>query len=257
MKHRTMAIGAALVMLAALYSCSHAPDPVPPPGPTEAQLKEAAPRPLTLSQFVLGPGDELEVRVWRQKDMDTNCLVSPLGTITMPLVGNIQAAGRNLPDVEDQIRTVLAKYYVEPKVTVGVKAVRSMKIYVMGEVNKPGIFAFDEPLTVLQAISMAGGFTNDARRDSVLLARGDLSSPALRKLNLEAALERDNFGDNVPALRGDVIYVPATEVANAERFFLRIANFLKPVIDAERAIILGPIIPTAVTSGSRRIIISP
>jgi polysaccharide export outer membrane protein len=227
---------------AALPSCSHAPDPqpslTPPPSITEAQ-----PRPLTMSEFIFGPGDELQVSVWRQKDFDSDCRVSPLGTIAIPLVGNIKAAGRSLPDVQNEITLALAKYYNEPRVTVAVKTLRSMKVYVLGEVERPGIFALDEPINVLQAISMAGGFNRDAKRESVLLIRGSLSNPALRKLNLEAALDRANFGDNTEIVRGDILYVPATPIANAQRFFQRLRDFLTPIVEAERALILLPQIP--------------
>jgi len=247
---------ALLVALAALPSCQHAPDPVPPPPPAP-ESKDAPIRPLTLTKFVLGPGDELDVQVWRQHDLNADCRVNPLGMITLPLVGNVKAAGRDLADVQDDITKGLASYYVEPKVTVGVKTLRSMKIYILGEVQDPGIFYLDEPINIVQAISMAGGFTPDAKRDSVLLARGDLQNPALRKLNLEAALDRGNFGDNVEVWRGDIIYVPASSIANAERFFRRLHTMISPVVDAERGLILLPEVPRSYTQGRRRIISIP
>jgi len=246
------------LITALLASCAHhAPDPVPPPGPPP-EAKEAAPRPLTLTQFMIGPGDDLEVRVWRQKDLDSDCHVSPLGTITLPLVGNVQASGRSLGDVQDQITKSLAEFYVEPRVTVGVKALRSMKVYVLGEVERPGIYTLEEPISAVQAVAMAGGFTNDARRESVVLARGELNNPVLRKLNLEAALDRGNFGDNVQVFRGDIIYVPSSTIADVQRFFERLRSILSPVVDAERGLILLPQIPNSFTGeGKRRFVIAP
>ena len=245
----------AALLLAALPSCSHAPDPVAPPNPP-AEVEPAVPQ-LTLSRFMLGPGDEVEVRVWRQNDLNADCRVSPLGTITLPLVGNVQASGRNIVDVQDEITRSLATYYVEPRVTVGVKTLRSMKIYVLGEVQQPGIFTLEEPISMVQAVAMAGGFTIDARRDSVLLARGDLNNPQLRKLNLEAALERGNFGDNTDVFRGDIIYVPASTIANVERFFNRLQNIIRPFVDAERALIFAPEVARSFGGKDRRIVIAP
>lgn len=254
---RIAALSLAALLLATLFSCSHAPDPVPPPEPPPSQATDPALRQLTLTQFMLGAGDEIEVRVWRQDDLNADCKVSPLGTITLPLVGNIQAAGRNVTDVQDEIVRSLATYYVEPRVTVGVKSLRSTKVYVLGEVQQPGIFTLEEPITVLEAVAMAGGFTIDARRDSILLARGDMKNPELRKLNLEAALDRANFGDNQEVFRGDIIYVPASTIANVERFFNRLQNIIRPFVDAERALIFAPEVGRSFEGRDRRVVIAP
>ena len=85
-----------------------------------------------------------------------------------------------------------------------------------------------------------------------------LNNPVLRRLNLEAALDRGNFADNVQVFRGDIIYVPSSTIADVQRFFERLRSILSPVVDAERGLILLPQIPNSFTGeGKRRFVIAP
>jgi polysaccharide export outer membrane protein len=169
------------------------------------------------------------------------------------------AAGRNLTDVGQDITTALRKYYVDPKVSVAVKSTKGMKLYVLGEVQRPGLFAVEEPTNVLQAVAMAGGFTENAKRNSILLATGDLQRPSLHKLDLQAALSKGLFAENNPEVqRGDIIYVPATTIANVEIFFRRLSHILSPVVEAERAAIFGSQVPEVIQGeGKRTVVIGP
>jgi len=128
------------------------------------------------------------------------------------------------------MRDGLAKYLDNPEVTVTVKSTRSQKVLVLGEVNRPGVFPVEGPMRALEAIALAGGFTQDAETKTVLLIRGDPQQPELYTLALDRTLFRGAPGENVRLQPGDIVYVPAMPIADVERFFKRLTNFLLPVI---------------------------
>jgi polysaccharide export outer membrane protein len=137
---------------------------------------------------------------------------------------------------------------------------QGMKVYVLGEVRDPGVYEVRETTTVIQAVAMAGGFTNDAKRESVLMASGDLQKPILHKLDMRAALSEGLFAENnLPVQRGDIIYVPTVTIANVELFFQRIFTLLRPVVEGERAIIFGAQTGNVIEFGRRQapLIVAP
>ncbi len=195
---------------------------------------------VRVSQFILGPGDEVEIAVWRQEDLSRTVKVSSSGTISYPPLGEIQAGGLSLVQLRDKLRQGLLKYLVDPKISITVVSVRSQKIFVLGEVTSPGILQMDIPMTALEAILEAGGFTTDAEQRSVLLIRGDLKKPILMSLNLKEVYTRGDLKKNISLEKGDILYVPRTHIANIERFFGHLSNILSPIVELERGIVLGP-----------------
>lgn len=196
---------------------------------TSPLIEEPPPR-IELQEFVLGPRDEVEVFVWHHTDLSRTVMVNPAGFLSYPLVGTIKVSGLTGDAVATEIQESLAKYIVDPQVTVTVKSVRSQKIFVLGEVNRPGVFPLDGPVRAVEAVALSGGFNQDAATKSVLLIRGDLNRPELHTLALDRTLFQGAPGENVRLQPGDIIYVPATAVANVERFAKRITNILIPLI---------------------------
>jgi polysaccharide export outer membrane protein len=199
------------------------------PARTPPPAEEPPPR-IEVQEFVLGPRDEVEVFVWQHADLSRTAVVSPGGLLSYPLVGTIKASGLSGEALATQIHESLARYIVDPQVTVTVKSVRSQKVFVLGEVNRPGVFPLDGPVRAVEAIALAGGFTQDAETKSVLLIRGNLSQPELYTLALDRTLFQGAPGENVRLQPGDVVYVPAMPIADVERFFKRITNILIPII---------------------------
>ncbi len=195
---------------------------------------------LKVNQFILGPGDEVEIEVWRQGDFSKTVRVSSSGTISYLPLGEIQASGLSLVQLRDRLRQGLLKYLVEPKIGISAVSVRSQKIFVLGEVASPGILQMDIPITALEAILEAGGFTTNAEQRSVLLVRGDLKKPRLVSLNLKEVYTRGNLKENILLEKGDILYVPATFIANIERFFEHLSSIISPIVELERGITLGP-----------------
>ena len=123
------------------------------------------------SEFLLGPEDVLVVTVWRNQDLSKEVIVRPDGKISMPLIGDIPAAGLSATVLAKRIADGLAEFMSNPTVSVQVKEVNSYYIYVLGEVSKSGKIQLKSYATVLQGISLAGGFTTFASRNKMHVLR--------------------------------------------------------------------------------------
>jgi polysaccharide export outer membrane protein len=111
---------------------------------------------------------------------------------------------------------------------------KDQKVFVLGEVNRQAAIQIDERITLLEAVARAGGFTHDAKRNSIMVMRGNLSRPEIMKINCDDM----PIAANVPLQQGDIIYVASSTISNVERVALRISNILQPFLDVARGIIL-------------------
>lgn len=206
----------------------------------ETSLREGISEKVAVTEFILGPGDEVEITVWREPSLSQKVKIDPAGKIFYPLVGEIQVSGLSIVALREEVRKGLLKYYVNPQVGVSVVSLRSQKVFVLGEVKKPGVFQMEPSMRVLEALSLAGGFSPDAHRENVLLIRGDLKKPYLKTLDLRSLLEKGDLSQNLVLERGDIIFVPSTRIADVSRFFQRLSKIISPIVDLERGIILAP-----------------
>ena len=134
------------------------------------EILDEAHKPVS-KEFLLGPEDVVEVTVWRNQDLSRTTIVRPDGMISLPLIGDVRANGFTAAQVADQIAKRLTEFKENPSVSVNVKEVNSYYIYVMGEVVKPGKYPLKSYATVLQGVSLAGGFTPFASRNSMAVLR--------------------------------------------------------------------------------------
>ena len=183
-----------LLLLAA--SCAHAP--------TARTVPVPVPRPST--NAALAPGDVFEVRVFEEPDLSGSYRVDPEGSIDFPLVGRLQVSGHLPGEIADELRTRLTKYVRGPQVSVFVKEMNSKRVIVYGQVRNPGMFPFNDPMTISQAISLAGGFTAMALREKVRLSHRDQGSQRVTEVNLRAI--SDGTDPNQFLSPGDEIFVP-------------------------------------------------
>jgi len=162
----------------------------------------------TLEPYRIGLGDVIEVQVWKEPDLSRQVKVRLDGRISLPLVGDIQAAGRTPDEVAVAIKERLTKYITEPAVSVILVESTSRRYYVIGMVNQPGEFAIDYPITVLQAIAKAGGFQEWAKKDRIVIVRRTGDREQLLPFNYEAVIKGANPGQNLIVAPGDTIVVP-------------------------------------------------
>ncbi len=168
------------------------------------------------SEFALGPEDVLKVTIWKSPDLSGEVTIRPDGTITMPLIGDMPAAGLAANVLAKRIGDRLTEYISSPIVTIQVKEVNSYFIYVLGEVVRPGKYPLKSYANVMQGISLAGGFAPFASKNKIKVLRNVStgSEGHEKKRQIEIPVHYDNIlkGTAVPGnfiLRsGDVIVVP-------------------------------------------------
>jgi len=162
-----------LLLLAALSGCAKGQVP---PNVAEAPASFRAPSP---QDFVFGPGDVLDIKVWRQDDLDMQVTVAPDGSISLPLVGHLKVSGTNYPELVETLEDAFSYYIVDPAVAVNIVEVSNQKVLILGEVKNPAVLQVESDLSILEALVRTGGIHPDASTDNVLLIRGELEEPEL------------------------------------------------------------------------------
>lgn len=166
------------------------------------------------SEYVIGLEDILFVSVWQNPDLSQEVIVRPDGRISFPLVGDIQATGLTISQLDNDITERLKEYIKFPEVSISIKKIGGNKVLVLGEVNGPGVYTLTGQKTVLEAITLAGGFTNDATVSSVIVIKGGLSNPKGIRLNLNRPLLKADMRSNLTLQAEDIIFVPKKFIAN-------------------------------------------
>jgi polysaccharide export outer membrane protein len=161
-----------------------------------------------------------------------------------PLAGDVQASGLSIFQVRDSIRDGLSRYIVNPQVSVSILSAQSQKIIVLGEVRSPGFFPSDMPMSLVEVVARAGGVTADAEQRNVLLIRGGMENPDVKVLNLEKVLKTGDLTENVVVRGGDIVYMPRSTIADVSKFFGYLSTIISPIVEGERAYLLGDEIRT-------------
>ena len=168
----------------------------------------ATTEPVLPSDFVLGPYDVLTVLFWRDKDMSGDFSVRPDGRISLPLLNDIHAAGLTPDQLRDVITKAAAKYVDDPTVTVVVKEINSRRVFITGQVNKPGQYSLTGPTTVLQLIAMAGGVLEYADAKHIVVMRSVDGQSQSLPFNYKDVTRRKNLKQNIELRPGDTVVVP-------------------------------------------------
>lgn len=158
--------------------------------------------------YLLQPGDQLEISVWGEEDLERQVLVRPDGQISFPLTGEVMAAGRTAGDVQQDIREQLSAYIPEAVVTASVSGIEGNRIYVIGQVNAPGSFVMNPTLSVLQALSLAGGTTTFASLNDIIVVRGSGDDQEVFEFEYGNVSRGRNLQQNIQLQSGDVVIVP-------------------------------------------------
>jgi polysaccharide export outer membrane protein len=162
------------------------------------------------ANYVIGPDDVLSVVFWRDKELTSDVVVRPDGKISLPLLNDIQAGGLTPAQLRDVVSAQARRFVEEPTVTVIVKQIKSRKLFITGQVDKPGLYALGGPTTVLQLIAMAGGLKEFADGRRILIMRSDAA--ARRQIgflfNYEQVRTGKNLEQNIELKPGDTVIVP-------------------------------------------------
>jgi polysaccharide biosynthesis/export protein len=180
---------------------------------TASARTAAAPEPgakvYAADDYQIGPGDTLQISVWKEPDVTVpSVVVRPDGKITVPLIKEVEVAGLTPRQVEVVITDGLAKFITDPNVTVVLAAINSKRIYVIGAVRKEGTLAYNYGMTVMQALSEAGGLTDYARRRKIYILRSENGREYRLDFNYEEVVRGERVEQNVVLLPGDTVVIP-------------------------------------------------
>jgi polysaccharide export outer membrane protein len=158
--------------------------------------------------YKLLAGDKIQVSVWKEIDLQRVVIIRPDGKFSFPLTGEVQAAGRSADEIRTDIEARLRKYIPEPVVTVTVEDVGGSRVYVIGQVNKPGVFAMNPRLNVLQALTLAAGTTPFAKLDDIIVIRGTGAAQSTIPFRYSQVTAGKGLNQNILLESGDVVVVP-------------------------------------------------
>ena len=159
-------------------------------------------------EYVIGPDDVLDVSVWKEPDLTRTLQVRPDGKISMPLLNDVQAAGYTANQLSQSIGEKLKKFLTAPQVTVILTQVNSQRVYVTGEVTRPGAYPVLPGMTILQAITSAGGLTQFANGKKIFLMRNENGIQAKYPFSYKDVLDGRRAEENLPVKAGDTVVVP-------------------------------------------------
>jgi polysaccharide biosynthesis/export protein len=160
-------------------------------------------------EYVIGPQDVLGINFWRDADMTGDVTVRPDGRITLPLLGDLQAAGLTPQALKASIHTAASKLIEDPTITVIVRQINSRKVFITGQVTTPGAQVLTGPLTVMQLISLAGGLTEFAKKKEITVMRTEANGKqVVLPFNYNDVAKGKNLAQNVVLKPGDTVVVP-------------------------------------------------
>jgi polysaccharide export outer membrane protein len=201
---RSACIVAACSVLWAPAAARQSPTPQEPAKADGVSVPSAAlPR-----DYVIGPEDLLSIVFWQEPAMSTEVVVRPDGKISLPLLKDVQAAGYTPEQLTDALMKAATKYVSRPNATVIVKQINSRKVFVIGQVAKPGTFPLMGDLTVLQAIALAGGVLEYSKSANVVIVRKEEGREQRFKFNYKDVLKGKNTAQNIVLKPGDTVIVP-------------------------------------------------
>jgi polysaccharide export outer membrane protein len=158
--------------------------------------------------YRLQPGDQIEVSVWGEEELQRTVLIRPDGKFAFPMAGEVTAAGRSPLETQIELTRKLLAFIPEAVVTVSVTGFEGNKIYVIGQVSKPGSFVMNPKISVLQALSLAGGTTPFAALDDIIVIRGTGADRRVFDFAYSKIIRGRNLEQNIQLESGDVVVVP-------------------------------------------------
>lgn len=158
--------------------------------------------------YTVKPGDTLTISVWKEPELQGPVLVTPDGAFAFPLVGQVDARGKTVTELQKIVSERLKQYISDPVVTVSVQDIKGNKVYVIGQVNKPGEFIVNPRVDVMQALSMAGGTTPFASLGNIIILRRSGAQQEALQFDYTDLVKGRNLQQNIELRAGDIVVVP-------------------------------------------------
>ena len=193
----------AALCFATIYAAAHAETP------SGDAIAIPSPAFESDASYLLQPGDVVEISVWKEENLKKELLVRPDGGLTFPLAGDLKVAGHTTVEVEREIEARLTKYFADVTVNVAVLQINGNQVYVVGKVNKPGVYKFDRAVDVMQALSLAGGTTEFAGVDDIrIIRRGADGRQKVFTFAYSDVARGRRLEQNIVLQSGDTLVVP-------------------------------------------------
>ncbi len=174
----------------------------------KAPLPEGASQSFSEADYVIGPGDQLNIEVWKDPSLTRPVIVLPDGKVAFPMVGEIMAAGKSVSQLRKEVQERLSLFVKDAVVTVEVRQVASYQIYVLGKVRSPGRIVLTSNIDVLQALSSAGGPDQFAKLSRIRIFRREGGATLIIPFDYDDVIAGKNMKSNILLRRGDIVVVP-------------------------------------------------
>jgi len=158
--------------------------------------------------YIIGPSDQLSIVFWREKELSADVLVRPDGKISLPLLNDVQAGGLTPEELRVKVTEAALRFVEDPNATVVVRQINSRKVFITGEVVKPGEYALAGPTTVLQLIATAGGIKEYADKEKIVILRTENGRETVLKFNYQQVVKQQKPAQNITLKPGDTVVVP-------------------------------------------------
>lgn len=174
----------------------------------KAHDQDQPPETPNKTAYKVGSGDVLRLSVWKDEGLSREVVVLPDGKISLPLIGQIDADGKSVAGLEDEIRTLIKRYLPDPVLDVSIVRPGSMIIYVIGKVRAPGQIPVQANINVLQALAIAGGLADFADEDSIKIYREKNGQTDFFPFEYDEVIDGNKMEQNIQLQRGDIVVVP-------------------------------------------------
>jgi polysaccharide export outer membrane protein len=223
---RLVLVGVAVCLVAG--GCASTGGDVP-----ETDVFEPVQEPVALKPPVyrLQIGDELRVVFLTDDALSYDAPITPSGTVTLPMSGEIVASGKTVTELGAEIEEYMGEYLLDPTASVAIRSIAKQWVYVIGEVKHPGRFELDAGMTVTGALSQAGGLLSSGKPSSVMLVRTvGVEEPTAFRVNMDDIFTGSDFSSDMSVVRNDVVYVPKSFIGKVDEFVYLFFDQTLPVM---------------------------
>ncbi len=182
--------------------------------------------------YFFGPGDTLDIKVWRHPDLDMKVIVRPDCGISYPIINEIAVCDLTIEELRNKLALGIGTVIRDPQIAINVDAIESLKVFVLGEVVRPGIYPLGGRMNVLEAISRAGGYDKDsAVLNSIVVIRPSRGQKAqAMRVDLSSVIHQGDMKQNIILRSGDIVFVPKSFIAKLNTFIDQFFTKTDPVL---------------------------